>query len=112
MKRKRSVIIVLVLLAFVLTACTAKNVYDTNVMIETKFTTVVQKYAMWKAVAPVDVKERWKAKIDPLILQGDKLLDSYSAVVKAGGNTEAVLAQIDIIITQILIELAAAKEAK
>ena len=100
------------ILLFIVVACTTKNVYDTNVMIETKFTTVVQKYALWKAAAPVDVKERWKAKIDPLVMQGDKLLDSYSAVVKAGGNTEAVLAQIDIIITQILIELAAAKEAK
>jgi hypothetical protein len=72
----------------------------------------VQKYALWKAAAPADVKERWKAKIDPLIIQGDKLLDSYSAIVKTGGSAEAVMAQIDIIITQILIELAAAQEAK
>jgi hypothetical protein len=103
--------ILLLLLIFIFTSCSQKSVYDANVIIEAKFTSVVQKYALWKAAAPPDVQQRWRETIDPMIVRGDQLLDTYNTLLKTGEDTTNIVVQIDIIITQILIEIAKQKGA-
>jgi len=107
-------IIMLFAVCFLFISCSISNqsVYDTGALIETKFASTVQKYAIWKAAAPEDVNIRWREYIDLLILQGDKLLDSYHSILDSGGNTMVITAEIDMLITQILIEIAKDRENK
>jgi len=105
MKRNLSVVVIVCLL---LAACAHKSIYDTNIMVETKFIAVAQRYALWKMAAPPDVKARWVEQIDPLIKQGDFILDNFNEMLKSGQNATPLLAQLDILITQILIKIAEA----
>jgi hypothetical protein len=101
--------LMLMLIAGMMAVACTQNLYDTNVSIEAKFTATVQKYAAWKAAAPEEVRERWRETVDPLVFEGDVLMDSYHNVVKAGGDPAAIVAEIDLLITQILVRIAEAQ---
>lgn len=107
------VVLAACLLAFVSCAQTqVQNQYQAYVTVDKEFTTLTEQYEVWYQAADAETKARWKEKIDPLILEADRLLDVYQTVLLAGGDPTNQIVALREIKTAILVELAAKLEKK
>lgn len=98
-------LLALLVIPFLWLGC-AQGPYKVNLTVEQEFTALAEQYEIWYQSAPADVQAYWKETVDPLLIQADKLLDQYNLALKSGGEPGAILSQLNLLKTQILMYIA------
>jgi len=112
MKSKKIMVLLVLLCAFVISACAAQNQYSVNLTIEQEITALADQYALWYELAPPEVQKQWKKVFDPAFYEIDLLLDTYHELLLHDMSTEAVIMQINQLKTRIMMALIKNRAAK
>lgn len=87
------------------------NRYETYIDSVNAFTEAVEKYEIWYQAAPEGVQAIWREKIDPQIEYGYTVIQVWGDWIESGEDFDQdFAAEIDMIITKILIEVAKRRE--
>ena len=83
-----------------------ENQYRAYLTVDQEFTTLLEQFEIWYQAATPEQQAEWRDTIDPLFIRADTLLDQYRMVLLAGESPEQMIAQLKIIKSQLLMELA------
>lgn len=92
------------------TCATTQNPYQTNLTIEAEVATVMEQYEAWYQLADAETRAQMSTIFDPAFDKLDLLMDTYHNMVAQGLTTEAILREINMLKTRIMIELAKQQE--
>ena len=112
MENPSLMVVIFMVSLLVLSGCagTIENQYKTYLTIDQEFTTLLEQYEIWYQAASIEQQSEWKASVDPLFIRADTILDQYRTVILAGEDPDSLIAQLKVIKTQLLMELAKRSE--
>lgn len=94
-----------VLLSLIFVGCASTNTYKAYVIADKELTVLAEQYESWYQMADPEQQANWKADIDPLFIEMDKLLDDWQLLLLAGEETDDIVLAINRIKSRILAEL-------
>jgi hypothetical protein len=86
-------------------SCGAQNRYSVNLQTEAAIAGIAEQYDVWYQLADPETQAEWKQLFDPAFAQLNLLMDSYHNMLAVGEDTTMILAEINKLKTQIMIEL-------